>query len=96
MKNYVMMVLFALGVGGMLAMLMTGCYNSPLSTSASGNPEIPVSFLFEFDDCRVYRFEDGGTHRYFVKCSDGSAQTMWNQSCGKNCVEHVSIPTVTR
>ena len=65
------------------------------SCSGSDNPPIKqslangykVSFLFEIDGCRVYRFVDYGREIYFVN-KEGSVS--WDQLEGKiNCPKRV-------
>jgi hypothetical protein len=42
----------------------------PISTQrASNNKTYKISFLFEHDGCKVYRFEDGGQLIYFTSCN---------------------------
>lgn len=46
-----------------------------------------VELLFVKDNCRVYRFGDGGYARYFTDCTE----TISQHSCGKNCILHENI-----
>jgi Domain of unknown function (DUF4884) len=42
----------------------------PVSTkTASNNKDYNVSFLFEHDGCKVYRFNDRGEFIYFTSCN---------------------------
>lgn len=61
------------GVLALLVIVGTGCEHDPVSTTVTNNASVPVSLLFEHDGCKVFRFEDGGRNRYFVKCPCGSA-----------------------
>jgi hypothetical protein len=61
-------------------------------TSQTNNAAIQVDTLFKKDGCTVYRFEDGGRPRYFVRCDNGQTRTEWTESCGKNCTRTVGIP----
>jgi hypothetical protein len=40
-------------------------YNKP----AKNNGDYLISYLFEHDGCRVYRFVDGGNCVYFTSCN---------------------------
>lgn len=72
--------------------LLTACTKTPVSTSHSDNPEVPVSVLFSKDGCTVYRFEDSGYNHYFARCPF-NATVDERHSCGKNCVRQEEIPT---
>jgi hypothetical protein len=56
---------------GLAVFLSIGCNNSrPLYTkTAMDNPTYKVSFLFEHDGCKVYRFYDCGQYVYFTSCN---------------------------
>ena len=88
------LILFALAGGLQLA----GCYTPAVATSHTNNPAVPVDYLFAHDGCRVYRFQDNGSH-YYVRCdgSDGSpsAATISNASCGHHCVREELIPSTS-
>lgn len=73
-------------------MLAAGCDapGKPQSVSASTNPDYEISFLFEHDGCRVYRFSDNWEKRYFVNCG-ATSSASWNGSCGKNCIRHMDV-----
>lgn len=73
---------------------LAGCEQQPQYKIRTDNPNIPVEYLFTHDGCKVYRFEDGRS-RYFVKCIDreARAQTMTDESCGKNCTTVANIQT---
>ena len=60
----------------------------------SSNAAVSVSLLTSSDGCDVYRFVDGGSINYFVRCTSGDASTAWSKSCGKNCVKSESIQTI--
>lgn len=64
--------------------LFGGCTNpSPDKTTRSdSNPSYDVSLLFDHDGCKVYRFYDIGTARYFVKCGNSSS-TSYSYMQGK-------------
>ena len=66
----------------------------PQAVEGTTNPDFRVQYMFTYDGCRVYSFEgwDGRDH-YFVKCSDGEAETNDDMNCGKNCMRDDIIPT---
>jgi len=72
---------------------LTACRNDALETTQTDNVEISVGKLFTKDGCTVYRFKDGGSSRYFVKCNSGQSSVEWSSSCGKGCTRQNSIPT---
>lgn len=78
----------------MIILLLVACYKEPVDRKATDNPEVPVEKLFTQDGCAVYRFEDGGRMHYFAKCENATATAMSTESCGKNCIRDVEIPTV--
>jgi len=44
--------------------------------------------LSEADGCRVYRFEDNGTH-YFTRCGEQvNTERNYSEVCGKGCTRH--------
>jgi Domain of unknown function (DUF4884) len=54
----------------------------PISTQrASNNNTYKISFLFEHDGCKVYRFEDGGQLIYFTSCN-GETTKLQTDSTG--------------
>jgi hypothetical protein len=80
----------------LLALALAGCPGEGLSNSSTQNPNFQVAFLFEHEGCRVFRFEDAGRERYFVKCVNGQAstETMQPSQCGKTqCPYPETIPT---
>ena len=71
----------------LMCLFSAGCSKTPMSTTATKNPNFQVELLFEHEGCKVYRFEDYRT-RYFTNCK-GSVE--WNESCGKNCNRDVEV-----
>jgi hypothetical protein len=47
------------------------------------NPTYEVAYLFEYEGCKVYRFEDGKQSVYFTNCR-GEAMTFDTTSVIKN------------
>lgn len=70
-----------------LILLVAGC-KDPISTKQTDNKDITVQLMFTHDGCKVYRFQDDG-NKYFTNCSE----TLWEESCGKNCRRDVSNRT---
>lgn len=49
---------------------LTGCsVQEPISKiNPKSNPAYEIEFLFEYDGCKVYRFQDGSTWVYYTNC----------------------------
>lgn len=60
----------------LVALLLAGCAKDP-EASQQVNREFKVDTLFTKDGCTVYRFTDGGSHRYFTNCRGSVA---WEES----------------
>jgi len=73
-----------------------GCIEQAKSvrTEQTNNPELKSDLLFEKDGYKIYRFNDGGRNVYYV-VPNGQAQTVYNESCGKNCFSEVRIESTT-
>lgn len=87
-----------LAAAAVLVLSLGGCSTPTIATTATNNADVPVSLMFDFDGCKVYRFEADGHSRYFVRCRASGAQVL-SSHCemqGKQCV-HVddSIPEAT-
>jgi hypothetical protein len=57
-----------------LAIVLAGCvyphYAQPVTTTQpNNNGDYKVSYLFEYEGCKVYRFYDYGNNVYFTNCS---------------------------
>lgn len=49
--------------------LLINCgQRQPIKEANTNNPEYNVQLLFEVDGCKVYRFRDFGSSRYFTIC----------------------------
>ena len=72
--------------------MVTGC-EKPAESVAHTGAGFTVERLFTHDGCTVYRFEDGGSNRYFTRCDGIAAQstTTWQESCGRNCTRPVEV-----
>jgi Domain of unknown function (DUF4884) len=62
--------------------VMSGCFADPVSRQTTNNKQIDVEFIFEHDGCKAYRFEDGGSERYYVDCRNSTTVT-WDERHGK-------------
>lgn len=74
MKGNLGMLGWAVAIGALAWIVVSR--HDPMFTRATTNPKVPVALLFEHEGCRVFRFEDDGYSRYYVRCLDGFAQTM--------------------
>lgn len=65
------------------AALLTSCLAPATETKQTQNKDFRVDFLFENDGCRVYRFFDGGSVRYYANCRGGFSMMDWEYLSGK-------------
>jgi hypothetical protein len=72
----------------LFCLVALNCVKDPINVSKTNNENYEVSFLFEFEGCRIYRFHDGGYNRYFSNCR---GNTSWIESCGKNCSRSMEV-----
>lgn len=77
-----------------MVLIISGCQKPAAERAQTNNTAFQVDTLFTKDGCTVYRFEDAGRSRYFVRCSVGNTRTEWTESCGKSCTREVEIPGV--
>ena len=78
--------------------MVAGC-NKPAESVVRTGMEFTVERLFTHEGCTVFRFEDGGSNRYFTRCDGIAAQstTTWHdtttrhESCGKGCTRLVEV-----
>ena len=72
--------------------LVAGC-EKPAEAVAHTGVGFTVERLFTHAGCTVFRFEDGGSNRYFTRCDGIAAQatTTWQESCGRNCTRPVEV-----
>jgi hypothetical protein len=69
---------------------LSGCRGEPIARSTTNNQGFEVQFLFEFEGCRFYRFDDFRAV-YFMKCDDKKHSISWVESCGKACTRVASM-----
>ena len=83
-KNYLTLVYMALAAAAIV--WLVGCTKDPVSVNTTNNPSMKVELLFEYEGCKVYRFQDYVNH-YFTNCT----QTISTVNCGKNCYREENI-----
>jgi hypothetical protein len=71
--------------------LIYGCASDGVQTVQTNNHDIHVTFLFEHDGCKVYRFMDAGNYIYYANCGL-SSDTAWNHMVGR-VNRHEQVPT---
>lgn len=49
-----------------LLLILSSCAKDPISTKETNNENFEVSFLFEYDGIKVYRFYDDGRYHWFT------------------------------
>lgn len=70
---------------GILIVLLTGCDNPAIETTATDNAKINVDKLFTNDGCTVYRFYDNDYDHYYANCYPGM---FGRHSNGKSSIEN--------
>jgi len=78
----------------LLMLGLVGCEEErqPLERQRTNNSAYQVSFLFENDGCKIYRFVDAGNYRYYVNCGVNGS-TEHTERCGKSCTRPVEVPS---
>lgn len=66
--------------------IFTGCMKDGQDKVLTSNSNFEVQLLFEKDDCKIYRFIDGGHAVYWTNC-DGRIESVYQQSNGKSSYE---------
>ena len=75
------------GVFIFMVIILSGCYGPGRLTDvqgADGKADYQVTFLFEKDGLRIYRFIDGGTGRYFAVGNGKMLPQIQHTSNGKS------------
>ena len=73
-----------------IALLFASCDDrQPQKDVETSNNDYQIQLLFEIDGCKVYRFFDRGSTRYFTNCK---GNVTWETSNGKSTQQH-SIET---
>ena len=69
------------------AIIFGACSNDPMSKERLGKDDVfEVEYLFEKDNVKVYRFEDGGCYHYFT--TKGETISTQQNSSGKTTTYH--------
>lgn len=53
-----------------ITLFFISCQKEALLIQQSNNKLFTVSLLFEFEGCKVYRFEDSGNPHYYTNCTE--------------------------
>lgn len=61
-------------------LFLTSCRKDGIESQATNNDEFQVTYLFEKDGIKVYRFYDGMEHHYFTS----KGETITTQGTSKN------------
>ncbi len=59
--------------------IFAGCGKDPIKTANTNNKEIKVEIMFEYDGCRMYRFDSGGRNIYYARCGS-DVTTSWTET----------------
>lgn len=79
----------------LMVVAFTACVEDGEQKQPTSNHSIPVTLLFEHDDCRVYRFLDGSHYHYYAVCRGADRVSVSDrESCGKNCTREREMSTV--
>lgn len=81
------------GMIGLAIGFLIGCEGKPIQSSKTDNPNFQVELLFTHDDCKIYRFYDGGNAHYFVVYEKGCTRETTYRQQGKQKTPE-SIDTV--
>ena len=66
----------------LISILLVSCYGDGIEKSKTNNDDYEVTYLFEKDGVKMYRFYDGMHYHYFT--SGGETITTQTSGSGKN------------
>jgi len=66
----------------LISISLVSCYGNGIEKSKTNNDDYDVTYLFEKDGVKVYRFSDGLNYHYFT--SRGETITTQTSGSGKN------------
>ena len=66
----------------LISITLVSCYGNGIEKTKTNNDDYDVTYLFEKDGIKVYRFYDGLNYHYFTSCGE-TISTQTNRS-GKN------------
>jgi len=70
----------------LISIILVSCYGNGIEKSKTNNDDYDVTYLFEKDGVKVYRFSDGLNYHYFT--SRGETITTQTIGSGKNETRH--------
>ena len=77
----------------LMLFVLSACASPILVSSAQNNPDYTVSYLFEHDGCRVYRFYDVRSHSYVYFTTQGDVTSIPNDSTRQQTITYRQRPT---
>lgn len=69
---------------------LAGCGAEPIAREQSGNPDVRVDLIAEFDGCRLFRVYDYSNRVYVADCKRNTT-AQWQESAGKTTVTRQSL-----
>jgi len=70
----------------LISIILVSCYGNGIEKSKTNNDDYDVTYLFEKDGVKVYRFSDGLNYHYFT--SRGETISTQQNSSGKTTTYH--------
>jgi hypothetical protein len=83
MKKFILIITVVIG--------LSSCKGEGIESSKTNNDEYQVTYLFEKDGVKVYRFSDGIHNHYFTTMGE----TITTQQSGKTDYEENIVPKST-
>jgi len=83
-----LLVVLGLGAAG-VSLFLSACYERPMASAATDNPNVGISRLFTHEGVSVYRFIDAGRPVYFTV---PSVPVESGVPCGKQTCSQYTIP----
>lgn len=72
----------------LMLFVLSACASPILVSSAQNNPDYTVSYLFEHDGCRVYRFYDAWSRSYVYFTTQGDVTSIPNDSTRQQTITY--------
>ena len=66
----------------LISITLVSCYGDGIEKEKTNNDDYEVTYLFEKDGLKIYRFYDGMHYHYFT--NRGETMTTQDESSGKN------------
>ena len=88
-------IFYSLPVLLLMPFVLSACFGpSAISVSnAQNNADYTVSYLFEHDGCRVYRFYDAWSRSYVYFTTQGDVTSIPNDSTRQQTITYRQRPT---